>query len=457
MKKLISLVLMLALCVSTFTACGQEPAKNNESNTKSSTETSSVATNDSDLESAKKYLSAMYRKAPSTHVEDFEVVGKVKVGEKSYDIEWTADSETVKIVKGENNMVTIDIDEKNPEEVIFNLTAKVTDDKGNSESVSFEQKVPAAIILDAGMSYEEIVTAAYTLEDGLDLGEEYRLFGKIVKIDNPYSDEYKNITVTIQVGDMSDNLIQCFRMTGEGADKLAEGDEITVKGLLKNYKGTIEFDKGCQFLGLGEQIDQSAVVNAAYKLEDGLSMPSASVLKGKIVKIDTPYNDEYKNITVTIVVDGMEEQPIQCFRMTGEGADKLAEGDEIVVAGTIKNYKGTIEFDKGCKLVSTDAFMSARTAVAAYSLEDGISMTAPVTLTGKVVSIDTEYNPEYKNVTVTIVVDGLDEYKIQCFRLSGEGAESIAVDNIITVTGIIKNYKGTIEFDKGCTLDAVNA
>ena len=25
----------------------------------------------------------------------------------------------------------------------------------------------------------------------------------------------------------------------------------------------------------------------------------------------------------------------------------------------------------------------------------------------------------------------------------------------ITVTGTIKNYKGTIEFDKGCTLDAI--
>ena len=31
-----------------------------------------------------------------------------------------------------------------------------------------------------------------------------------------------------------------------------------------------------------------------------------------------------------------------------EGSEALAEGDVITVTGTIKNYKGTIEFDKGC-------------------------------------------------------------------------------------------------------------
>ena len=28
-------------------------------------------------------------------------------------------------------------------------------------------------------------------------------------------------------------------------NSLKEGDEITVTGILKNYKGTVEFDKGC--------------------------------------------------------------------------------------------------------------------------------------------------------------------------------------------------------------------
>ena len=32
--------------------------------------------------------------------------------------------------------------------------------------------------------------------------------------------------------------------------------------------------------------------------------------------------------------------------------------------------------------------------------------------------------------------------------------EGMAVGDIITVAGIIKNYKGLIEFDQGCTLVA---
>ena len=144
-----------------------------------------------------------------------------------------------------------------------------------------------------------------------------------------------------------------------------------------------------------------------------------------------------------------------CYRLSGEGAEKLAVGDKIAVYGTIKNYKGTIEFDKGCKLIPYEAASMARTVLAGYALEDGLSIEKAKTLTGVISSIDTAYSEEYKNITVTIVVAGMEDNKIQCYRLAGEGAAELAVGDTITVTGTIKNYKGTIEFDKGCTLDAV--
>ena len=82
-------------------------------------------------------------------------------------------------------------------------------------------------------------------------------------------------------------------------------------------------------------------------------------------------------------------------------------------------------------------------------------MEKPVTLTGVIHKIPTPYSPDYKNITVDMTIAGLVDYPVECYRLSGEGAESLAVGDTITVTGIIKNYKGTIEFDKGCTLDVV--
>ena len=386
MKKFLAMLMLLAMCFS----CA-----------------AMAETTDEDLAAAKTYLFMMYKDLPETTMSDYEVVGVINIGGIEFPITWTADSDTIKIVPQDNKMVTIDVDEKNPEEVTYTLTATLSNAAGETVSVSFAHKVPAAMILE-GMSYEEIVAAAYSLEAGLALEDTQRLYGTVTKIDTPWSDEYKNITVTIQVGNLADQTIQCYRLTGESAENLQVGDAITVEGILKNYKGTIEFDKGCK-----------------------------------------------QNITVTIVCDGLTEQPIQCYRLSGEGAQALEVGSMVGVYGTIKNYKGTVEFDKGCVTVPADSVASVRLAVSAYALEAGLSMNDASTMTGVITSIDTAWSDEYKNITVTIVPGGLTDYAVQCYRLSGEGAETLAVGDTITVSGTIKNYKGTIEFDKGCTLDAV--
>ncbi len=405
------------------------------------------------LKAARNYLYMMYQGMPETTMTDYDVVGVVNINGIEYAITWTTDSETVKVIDNGDKTVTIDVDEKNPEEVTYTLTGTVTDGT-ESRSISFKHKVPAAMILE-GLSYEEIVAAAYTLEAGLSMEEPQRLFGTVVKIDSPWSDEYKNITVTIQVGELADKPIQCYRLAGEGAKDLAVGSEITVEGIIKNYDGTIEFDKGCQLIGYGEIVSQKALLEAAYKLEAGLSLSSATALTGEVVKVDSPWSDEYKNITVTIVADGLTEMPVQCYRLSGEGAETLDVGSEITVFGIIKNYNGTIEFDKGCKIIPAEAAASLKVAAAAYTLEAGMSATEPATMTGEIATIDSPWSDEYKNITVTIVAGGMADYKVQCYRLSGEGAKDLAVGDTITVTGTLKNYNGTIEFDKGCTLDAV--
>ena len=444
MKKIISVVALLALCLSLFAGCGEQKAP----------ETTEAPVAESALKNAKEYLFTLYKDSAETTPTDNTVVGAVKIGTETFQIDWTADSDTVKFVRGEDNMVTVDVDEKNPEEVTYVLTGTMKDAEGNTESVTFTHRVPAAIILD-GMSYEEIVAAAYALEDGLSMTEENRLFGKIVKIDTPYDPEHKNITVTIQVGELAEQPIMCFRLSGEGVEALTEGDEITVQGTLKNYKGTIEFDKGCQLIGMGEHIDQSKTLEAAYKVEPGVSMNAPIVLQGVITE-SQGYNEQYKNVTLTMVVDGIADKPIVCFRMSGAGVEALEVGATITVAGTIKNHEGTIEFDQGCKLIPNDAMKDAKSALAAYALEDGLSMNAPATMTG-VITEAQEYNDKYKNITVTIVVAGLEEYPIVCYHMGGEGVEALKAGDIITVTGTLKNYKGTIEFDQGCTKIAVTA
>ncbi|MBO4278565.1 MAG: hypothetical protein J5891_02010, partial [Spirochaetales bacterium] len=230
--------------------------------------------------------------------------------------------------------------------------------------------------------------------------------------------------------------------SGDGCAALKEGDVITVQGKIKNYKGTIEFDKPT-LVGMGEIPDQSATVDAAFLLADGEVMKGTQVILGTIESIPTVYSEQYGNITVNLQVG---DRIIQAYRLTG-GAE-LKVGDTITVIGNIKNYKGTIEFDKGCRYVAADQYRSVKTLLKAYELEDGKALEGARQVKGTIVAIPSAYSKDYGNITVNIQVGGLDDLIIQCYRL--KGGEDLAIGDTITVKGIIKNYKGTIEFDKNC-------
>lgn len=477
MKKLFACALIFAMCMTGFAACGSETAADPTPTTAPTAEPTEVPSVDtvSDLVNAKNYLFTMYKDQTEATPVDYTVVGVVNIGGVMFNIDWTVDNDSVKIVPGDSKMVTIDVDDHNPEEVTYVLTATLKDDAGNTESCSFTRRVPAAIIIDEGMSYADIVDAAYALEDGLAMDGTFRLYGTITKIDTAWSEDYQNITVTIAVAGKEDKPIMCYRLKGDGAKDLAVGDAITVEGSFKNYKGTIEFDSGCLLVGYGEHKDYTALLEAAYTLEAGLSMNEPCTMSGYIHKIDTVWSEDYQNITVSITVNGVEDKPIMCYRLSGEGAKDLAVGDYITVTGTIKNYNGTIEFDKGCTLdnvvkaagstteepveevpaVDPTGMSAAEILDAAYALEAGAAFGAPCTLTGVITSVDTAYSEQYGNITVTIVVDGNTDKPVQCFRLVGDGIADLAVGDTITVTGTIKNYNGTIEYDAKCTLDAV--
>lgn len=90
--------------------------------------------------------------------------------------------------------------------------------------------------------------------------------------------------------------------------------------------------------------DPATVIPAAYALEQGKSLDGTYTLMGQIISSDG-YNEKYGDISVTFVVEGYEDFPIYCYQIKND-ADKIGLGDYIAVEGKIKNYKGTIEFDK---------------------------------------------------------------------------------------------------------------
>ena len=331
MKKFAALLTALALCLTLFAGFAMAEDEN--------------------LASAKGLLDFQYKSKTRGKVtataEDYEVISQLMIDGVVYPVTWAVDLDTIQVQPAEDGKYTIVLDKTNAKEITYTLTATVTAPDGSTLDVAYQRVMPAMLL---EMSYADIVAAAYALDTDAAMTKAQRLFGVVTSIDTAWSDEYQNITVTIQVGDMAEQPIQCFRLTGEGAENLQVGDAITVEGILKNYKGTIEFDKGCKLVGYGEIVSQKAIVDAAYALESGVAMTAPTALVGEVVSIDSAWSDEYQNITVTIVCDGLTEQPIQCYRLSGEGADTLAEGDTITVTGLLKNYKGTVEFDKGCTL-----------------------------------------------------------------------------------------------------------
>ena len=251
MKRIVAYIIALALFAAAFAGCSapvDEPAPTaepgNEPTETAEPSAEPVVDNTQALENAAAYIKLMYKKSAVKTPADYQVVGFAVVDGVSYQIQWTVEitggAEDAVVVGelGEDKMVTIDVNEACAEDSEYTLTATIADESGASVSESFAHMVPKGFDLGTA-SYDEIVSAGYELEEGAALEGTQRLFGTVVSIDTPFSTEYNNITVTMAVKGMEEYPVQCFRLAGEGADALAVGDEITVEGTIKNYKGTI--------------------------------------------------------------------------------------------------------------------------------------------------------------------------------------------------------------------------
>ncbi len=421
-----------------------------------------------DLEYALEYIRTLYKSTPEKTTADYKRIGTVRVGLQAYSVTWSVDvaEEHVKVVAGSDGTVIIDVNENSEEEIPYVLTATVSDDAGNSLSTSWNHILPG--VIDEEML--AIVDMAYALEEGQSLPEAATLRGVITSIDTPYDSSYKNISVVIEVPGREDKPILCYRLKGEGAENLAVGDTITVTGIIKNYKGTIEFDAGCTLdsvvKGDNEAIkapeDPAEIMKQAYALAPGKSLPYTCTLTGTITSVDEAYSAQYNNITVTMLVKNGGGYSVKCYRMKGTGIDTLNVNDIITVTGQIKNYNGTIEFN----FPSLDSVIqkdppkqpSDPKAVvdAAYKLDPYKSLPYEATLTGKVTDIRYRWSEQYPSVSLTIVVEGRENKPLYCYSMTGSLSDmkNVEIGDTVTVRGMIKNYyntndgTSTIEYDR---------
>ncbi|MBQ9468229.1 MAG: hypothetical protein IJU52_04405 [Clostridia bacterium] len=325
---------------------------------------------------------------------------------------------------------------------------------GKAEDVSFgvDDELPA-----------EIVDAAYALTDGT--LENKTLTGKIVDIGTAYSTQYENITVTIAVAGRENKPIQCYRLKGAAATDttpavdisgLALFDTITVTGTLKNYKGTIEFDQGCVCSAIVKSTSNVPAALDAITLEQTYNPGDA---------VTPAAGNQYPDVTFTYAAAVAEgDAPVVIDNGTLTFGDVTA-ATQITVTVTATDGTETLSKEFNVSLVPAGHTETMQDIVdAAYALAPGASLAEQKTLQGVITEITTAYSAQYGNVTVVIAVADRTDKPIQCYRMkngsaitAGEGVEVIKVGDTITVTGTLKNYSGTIEFDKNCTLDSIDA
>ena len=91
----------------------------------------------------------------------------------------------------------------------------------------------------------KIMAAGNAIGDGGKIANQVTMTGVVTAVNQKYDAEYGNVTVTIDVNGTS---VYCYRVVGAGADKLAAGYTITVKGYIENYKGSAQIGQGGEIL-----------------------------------------------------------------------------------------------------------------------------------------------------------------------------------------------------------------
>ena len=212
-------VLVLIMCLTAFVACNDKKDGQDDL---------------SGLAKAKDYVKQLYINNNEETAADYTVVSKVNIAGTIYNVSWTvaittegAAADSVKVVAGESN-VTIDVIDMAESEIKYVLTATITDAKGNTETVSFNRKVPKFHVA----TWAEYAAA----EDGKLL-----VVDGIVTMFNSKGNGDKYNSMYIQD---ADGAYYAYSMDEDPKDKnIAVGMKVRLTGTKKNYNGTYELEK----------------------------------------------------------------------------------------------------------------------------------------------------------------------------------------------------------------------
>lgn len=247
MKKILVCALVLVLCITAFVACNP--------------------TTNEGLESAKEYLQTMYEKAAVETGKDFTRPAIVKIGDTTYDVEWTVSitsgPKTVTVSEPKNSMVTIGVDEFSAEEIVYTLTATIKDSKGNSTTLTWNHKVPAF-----GLNTYEEYAAACIANAGNSDKETQTIVNIKGYVVGANADSGSSSKGSLWIVDANGNGYYAYKPTLDTAitesreaieAEFPRGTEVVVKGKPVDFNGCYEFQQGCEIIKTGNSVDPATI------------------------------------------------------------------------------------------------------------------------------------------------------------------------------------------------------
>ncbi len=165
-------------------------------------------------------------------------------------------------------------------------------------------------------------------------------------------------------------------------------------------------------------------------------------VEGQVTLINTPWDDGYKNISVTI--SDKDGNKLYLYRL----ATNVKLGDIITVKGNMATYNGARQVAQG----ATAEITGHEDIVLTYpevSLADAVKKADGdlVTVMGTVVSIEGAWSEQYNNMNCTIA--DKDGNKLYLYRLSTK----VELGDIITVKGVVGSYNGSKQIAQGATAE----
>ena len=297
---------------------------------------------------------------------------------------------------------------------------------------------------DAPVEIEKITVASAiekvnALEAGASSEVAYDITGYVTAVNEAYSSQYKNMTITIaDTADGTDTLYVYRVKLGDSvtSDKIVAGAQITIRGYLQKFvtnnddgtsTTTLQVKSGAEITAIVKEAPKeeaktinatvAEAVTAAKALKSGSTSTDDYVITGYVTTVSGAWTSQYGNMSfyMSDVLDDHDAEFIAWqVKCTEEVSKTIVSGAKVKVSGKITNFSGTpetvakgaatvelVEAPKGADVVASIA--EPNIAIGATS---AITVTAQEGVTFTYASSDNDIATVDVNGVVTGVASG---------------------------------------------------